>query len=104
MRYDNEAGKGDHCHVGEKEQAYLFSTPQRLIADFLADIERWNDEQCGVGPVSIREASRRVERDVKAVHRDVTALLAAGLVLKNEQGLVEFPYEAVKVEFLLEAA
>ena len=46
LRYDNEAGKGDHCHVGEKEQAYLFSTPQRLIADFLADIERWNDESC----------------------------------------------------------
>ena len=37
-------------------------------------------------------------------HRDVTALLAAGLLQKNEQGLVEFPYDAVKVEFLLEAA
>jgi hypothetical protein len=44
LRYDNEAGRGDHCNVGEKEQAYFFSTPEKLIADFLGDIERWNDE------------------------------------------------------------
>ena len=31
---------------------------------------------CGAGPVSIREAARRVHRDVKAVHGDVTALLS----------------------------
>lgn len=46
LRYDNEAGKGDHCHVGGSERAYRFSTPEKLIADFLADIERWNDENC----------------------------------------------------------
>tara|TARA_B110000977_G_scaffold162583_1_gene208133 strand:+ start:156 stop:263 length:108 start_codon:yes stop_codon:yes gene_type:complete len=28
----------------------------------------------------------------------------AGLLQKNAQGLIEFPYEAAKVEFLLEAA
>jgi hypothetical protein len=44
LRYDNEAGKGDHCHWNEEEKAYFFSTPERLIADFLADIKRWNDE------------------------------------------------------------
>ena len=59
---------------------------------------------CGAGPVSIRETARRVERDVKAVHRDVTALLDAGLLNRTEEGAIEFPYEAVKVEFLLEAA
>lgn len=44
LRYDNEIGKGDHRHWGEQERAYRFSTPARLIADFQADIERWNDE------------------------------------------------------------
>ena len=34
----------------------------------------------GAGAMSIREAARRVERDVKAVHGDVTALLNAGLL------------------------
>jgi len=37
---------------------------------------------CGAGPVSIREAARRVDRDVKAVHSDVTALLNAGLLVE----------------------
>lgn len=44
LRYDNEAGKGDHRHFGGKESTYLFTTPEQLIADFQRDIERWNDE------------------------------------------------------------
>ena len=47
VRYDNEAGKGDHRHVGETEGAYRFSTPERLMADFQSDIARWNDENSG---------------------------------------------------------
>ena len=42
LRYDNETGKGDHRHDGSAEWPYSFSTPERLIADFLRDIERWN--------------------------------------------------------------
>ncbi len=44
LRYDNEAGKGDHRHRGNAERAYRFTTPEKLIEDFQADIERWNDE------------------------------------------------------------
>ena len=54
--------------------------------------------------MSIREAARRVGRDVKAVHGDVTALLDAGVLLRTEDGRIEFPFDAVKVEFLLQAA
>jgi predicted transcriptional regulator len=59
---------------------------------------------CGAGPISIREAARRVERTVKAVHADITALLIAGLIDRAAGGGIVFPFEAVKVEFLLEAA
>jgi predicted transcriptional regulator len=59
---------------------------------------------CGAGPISIREAARRVGRDVKAVHADVTALLKAGLLDRAESGGVVFPSDAVKVAFMLEAA
>jgi hypothetical protein len=41
---------------------------------------------------------------MKAVHSDVRALLSAGLVNRTETDNIEFPYEAVKVEFLLKAA
>ncbi|MSP77015.1 MAG: hypothetical protein EXR12_12850 [Rhodospirillaceae bacterium] len=44
LRYDNETGKGDHRHFGAVEKPYRFSTPERLMADFSADIERWNRE------------------------------------------------------------
>ena len=44
LRYDNEAGKGDHRHYGGKESAYAFTDPDKLIAAFQADITRWNRE------------------------------------------------------------
>jgi len=44
LRYDNEAGKGDHRHAGGKESRYAFTSPDQLIADFQRDIARWNDE------------------------------------------------------------
>lgn len=44
LRYDNEAGKGDHCHFDNVERAYTFTTPDKLLADFFNDIQRWNHE------------------------------------------------------------
>ena len=44
LRYDNVTGKGDHRHFGTKESAYVFTTPDQLIADFQSDIARWNHE------------------------------------------------------------
>ena len=38
--YDNEAGKGDHRHYREREEPYRFTTMERLIADFEADVLR----------------------------------------------------------------
>lgn len=36
--YDNEPGKGDHRHYLGGEEPYLFTTPEQLIRDFLADV------------------------------------------------------------------
>lgn len=44
VRYDNERKKGDHRQFGEKEFAYTFVSPEQLVADFVNDIERWNNE------------------------------------------------------------
>ena len=44
LRYDNEAGKGDHRHCGEQETAYPFTGIDQLVADFLGDVTRWLDE------------------------------------------------------------
>lgn len=53
----------------------------------------------GAGPLTIREVARRVGRDFKAVHSDVTMLANAGILERTERGAVEFPYDRVHVEF-----
>jgi len=44
LRYDNEAGKGDHKHYGLVETQYKFESPEQLLADFWLDVAQWRDE------------------------------------------------------------
>jgi len=41
IRYDNERGKGDHRHIGEREESYVFTTVEQLLEDFRRDVEGW---------------------------------------------------------------
>ena len=41
LRYDNEAGKGDHRHIGSAEKRYKFTDADTLLADFWRDVEAW---------------------------------------------------------------
>ncbi|HKI02808.1 MAG TPA: DNA-binding protein [Thermoanaerobaculia bacterium] len=88
----------------EKSVRISFATPELLWKVLTA--KRWEllKVLCGAGPISIREAARRVGRDVKAVHSDITALLNAGVIDRVEDGRIVFPFDTVKVEFLLQAA
>jgi predicted transcriptional regulator len=88
----------------QHETRISFASPELLWEVLTA--KRWEllKALCGAGPVSIREAARRVGRDVKAVHGDVTAMLKAGLLDRVDGGAIVFPYDAVKVEFMLRAA
>ena len=45
LRYDSERAKGDHRHTETTEEPYALSTPDQLMADFVADVARWNHEQ-----------------------------------------------------------
>ena len=44
LRYDNEAGKGDHKHIGEAEFEYVFTDVDTLVSDFRNDVMRWLNE------------------------------------------------------------
>lgn len=68
--------------------------------------KRWDvlKVMTGAGALSLREVARRVERDVKGVHTDVHALLNAGLLDKTDDGKIVFPFDAVHVDFMLQAA
>ena len=37
--FDNERGKGDHCHVGGHERTYAFVSVQQLVEDFIAAVD-----------------------------------------------------------------
>lgn len=103
---DAMAGFVQSWKTGKPQQfAHIgFATPELLWKVLTA--KRWEllKALCGSGRVSIREAARRVGRDVKAVHGDITALVNAGVLNRAAGGGVEFPFDAVKVEFLLMAA
>ena len=100
----SDAARAMKTRRAERTARISFATPE-LLWDVLT-AKRWEllKALCGAGPVSIREAARRVGRDVKAVHGDVTALLEAGVLSRAPDGRIEFPFDAVKVEFLLRAA
>ncbi len=89
---------------GEAQGAHIsFASPELLWTTLTR--KRWAllRAMTGQGPMSIREAARRVGRDVKAVHGDVSALIAAGVLDRTDEGVV-FPYDAVHVDFMLTKA
>lgn len=86
--------QGNHISFASFELLWKLLTPKRMqIVHTLA----------GSGTLSIREVARRVDRDVRAVHADVTALIKAGVVRRTDDGIA-FPYDAVHVDFTLKAA
>jgi len=36
--FDNERGKGDHCHLDDVEEPYTFTCVEQLIEDFIAAV------------------------------------------------------------------
>ena len=90
---------------GKRRGAHIsFASPDLLWKVLTA--KRWDllKAMAGAEAMTLREAARRAGRDVKAVHGDVHALLAAGVLRKNPDGKIEFPFDAVHVDFVLKAA
>lgn len=90
---------------GKRRGAHISFASANLLWKVLT-AKRWEllKAIAGGGAMTLREAARRAGRDVKAVHGDVHALLAAGVLRKNADGKIEFPFDAVHVDFLLRAA
>ena len=90
---------------GEPQLPTLTFESPALLFKILSG-KRWDLLQImtSAGPMTIREAARRVGRDVKAVHSDIQGLLKAGILDKTEDGKVEFRFDALHVDFTLRAA
>jgi predicted transcriptional regulator len=72
---------------------HSFPSADRLFE--VVSSKRWDilTVMAAAGEMSIREVSRRVGRDVKAVHGDVVALIKNGVIERRESGKVIFPYD-----------
>lgn len=89
---------------GQRREARISFASEELLWKVLS-AKRWAilKAMTGAGPLGLREIARRMERDVKAVHTDVHALLNAGLIQRSDDGFL-FPYDGMHVDLMLKAA
>jgi len=90
---------------GRTQQAtFSYASPELLFSEISP--KRWGvlEAMSGAGELSLREVARRLERDVKSVHRDVHVLLEIGLLEKTEIGKIVCPFDKVRVDFTLAQA
>lgn len=89
---------------GKKAGHFIsFESPALLFKTLT--LKRWDILRALTGkePVSIRETARLLNRDVKAVHADITALLKVG-ILDKVDNKIYFPYRKIHVDFELSNA
>lgn len=88
----------------EPVAVFTFSSPAQLFS--VITPKRWEliEHLQKIGPSSIRGLARSVERDVKRVHEDVSALSDWGIFEQNEDGKVHVPYDVIHANFDIRAA
>lgn len=94
----------DSGDYGVQEFGLSFTTPELLFE--LLNANRW--QLLSVlrrhGPWSIRALAGALARDYKAVHTDVTKLIEAGLIERDERGVISVPWTKITAELGEEAA
>jgi predicted transcriptional regulator len=88
-----KSGRGSEARIS-------FATEELLWKVLSANRRAILNAMTGAGPLALREIACRVERDVKAVHADVQALLNVGLIQRSDDGFLH-PYDGVHRDFLL---
>jgi len=58
----------------------------------------------GRGPSSMRALAQSLNRDYRGVHADVTALVDAGLIERDDSGAISVPWSRVTAEMALDMA
>jgi predicted transcriptional regulator len=90
---------------GEPQGAYITFDSLELLFQVLTP-GRWNiiRSMTGAGPLSVQELAERLSIGTASVRHDVQALLETGVLDRNADGAIEFPYDAVHVDFMITAA
>jgi predicted transcriptional regulator len=95
------------AYRGERHGAHI-SFPSVEVMHRVLTPNRWHVLEAMMaarGPLGTRELARKLDRDVKSVHMDVQALLNAGVIDRTAEGdKIDFPYDAVHVDYTVKAA
>jgi predicted transcriptional regulator len=95
----------DAWHSGKsKEDVFTFSSPTQLFS--VLTPKRWSliEQLQKSGPSTYRALAKQLQRDVKRVHEDATALIQWGLVATHDDGGIYVPYDVIHAGFDLKAA
>lgn len=88
----------------ESRGAYITFASADLLFQTLTQ-RRWDilRSMIGAGPLSVQEIAHRTGHAARTVQRDIKTLLNVGVLERNDDGTIEFPYDAVHVDFMLNA-
>jgi predicted transcriptional regulator len=92
---DDVSRRARAAFKGKQQGAHISFDSVKLLWQTLTK-KRWEvlKAMTGQDPMTLRDIVRRVGRDVKAVHRDMHALLDAGVLDRTDDGRIHFPYSA----------
>lgn len=81
-----------------------FETPGAFFSRLTS--RRWAmiNALLGAGETPVRELARRLDRDVKRVHEDASALVELGLIERTERGGLLCPYEDIHMDMHMRLA
>lgn len=91
--------KSNHAETSAGLSFASYAEMHRILSPKRLDIIR---VMAGQTALSYREVARRVGRDFKGVHTDLTAMIAAGVIDRQAGGVV-FPYETIHFDFDIQA-
>ena len=99
---DDVSERARAAFKGKKQGSHISFSSIELLWQILTK-KRWEVLKAMIGQdaMILREVAWRVGCDVKGVHRDVHALLNAGVLDRTTDGRIHFPYSAVRVDFTL---
>jgi predicted transcriptional regulator len=86
---------GEHFDFESPAALFRILTPKRWEL-----IERLQH----TGPIGVRALARELERDVRRVHDDATAMIEYGLVEITPDGKLCVPFDEIRADFVLKPA
>jgi predicted transcriptional regulator len=99
---EGEAGKRAARGAGDRTISVLSMQDLPMLLRTLSPA-RWSvlERLKAEGPMSIYELAKRLQRDYKNVHTDVTRLADLGLVERRADGGVAVAWDVIRAEFEL---